>query len=236
MTWEDQAQNWIAWARTPGHDVFPRYIDAFLEEIVPPESGRTLEIGCGEGRVVRQLASRGHRVIGVEAAPTLVRRAHEHDAASAYTIGDATRLPFADGAFDTVVAYNMLQAVAQFDDMADAVREGARLLRNGGYFCACVAHPMTDIGVMTRRDGELVATGSYFERQRVDETVMKDGLEMRFRGWTYTLEDYAGAFEEAGLRIDRIREPMAAPDVAGSADGDVWRRLPLFLLMRGVKV
>jgi hypothetical protein len=59
---------------------------------------------------------------------------------------------------------------------------------------------------------------------------------MRFRGWTYTIEDYARAFEAAGLRIDRLREPPAvAAQGTPASNGDVWRRLPLFLFLRGVK-
>ena len=45
--WDEHAEKWIAWARTPGHDsywVFHR--DVFLE-IVPEPSGRTLDLGCG---------------------------------------------------------------------------------------------------------------------------------------------------------------------------------------------
>jgi len=236
VTWEDQAENWTAWARKPGHDAFPLYIETFLDEIVPPPRGRTLEIGCGEGRVVRKLVARGHDVAGVDASPTLVRHAAEMDAPSAYAAADAARLPFADQSFGIVVAFNALQAMHAFDDMARAVREAARVLRPGGGLCVCVVHPMTDIGVMKRRDGEMVFDGSYFERQRVDEAVNKDGMQMRFRGWTYTIEDYARAFEAAGLPIDRVREPLPEPvDPSATSGSDKWRRLPLLLFLRGIK-
>jgi hypothetical protein len=29
--WEQEADNWIAWARTPGHDVYWRYREKFFE-------------------------------------------------------------------------------------------------------------------------------------------------------------------------------------------------------------
>ena len=69
--WEREAQNWIAWARTPGHDSYWKYSPAFFE-IVPAPWRATLEIGCGEGRVARDLAKRGHRVAGIDASPTLI--------------------------------------------------------------------------------------------------------------------------------------------------------------------
>ena len=76
--WEDRASQWLAWARTPGHDAYWRYRDAFLA-LVPPPAGRTLEVGCGEGRVTRDLAARGHAVTALDASPTLVAAAAERD-------------------------------------------------------------------------------------------------------------------------------------------------------------
>jgi 2-polyprenyl-3-methyl-5-hydroxy-6-metoxy-1,4-benzoquinol methylase len=60
--WEAEAANWGRWARTPGHDAYWYYRDAFFDAIVPPPGAATIEVGCGEGRVTRDLARRGHRV------------------------------------------------------------------------------------------------------------------------------------------------------------------------------
>jgi SAM-dependent methyltransferase len=236
--WEEEARNWVKWARAPGHDVFWYYAPSFFEEIVPAAHGLTLEIGCGEGRVARQLASRAYNVVALDSSSTLVRSARDADAQSAYLFGDATALPFADATFQTVVAYNSLQTMALMADMAQAVRETGRVVRPSGHFCLCVAHPMTDVGRIKEPSGQgdLVISGSYFEHQRVDETVTKDGLEMTFHGWTYTLEDYVRALEEAGFLIERVREPVPSAEQATkhpSVEG--WRRLPLFLFIRAVK-
>ena len=110
--WEEEARNWVKWARTPDHDVFWFYSPSFFEEIVPSAHGLTLEIGCGEGRVARQLASRAHNVVALDSSSTLVQFAREADAQSAYVFADATALPFADATFQPVVAYNSLQTTA----------------------------------------------------------------------------------------------------------------------------
>jgi hypothetical protein len=55
---------------------------------------------------------------------------------------------------------------------------------------------------------------------------------MSFLGWTYTLEQYSLALEEAGLRIESVREPRPI-DVAGAFER--WREVPLFLFLRAVK-
>ena len=69
--WEQEAENWVRWTRTPGHDVFPYFAPAFFDDIVPPPHGLTLEVGCGEGRVARELS-----------APICRRRSAKRDASS----------------------------------------------------------------------------------------------------------------------------------------------------------
>jgi hypothetical protein len=55
--WEEQVQNWLAWARTPGHDVY-WHSRSECFALVAPAGRATLEIGCGEGRAARDLAAR----------------------------------------------------------------------------------------------------------------------------------------------------------------------------------
>jgi SAM-dependent methyltransferase len=84
MSWESEASNWIAWARAPGHDEYWYYRDSFFDEIVPPAGRATLELGCGEGRVVRDLQELDHRVTGIDAALSLVAAARELDPGGRY--------------------------------------------------------------------------------------------------------------------------------------------------------
>jgi hypothetical protein len=81
-------------------------------------------------------------------------------------------------------------------------------------------------------DATFVVTGTYFGRRRFEVTDARDGLTMRFRGWSYGLEDYARALEQAGFLIEIIREPVPdtrAPHLLR------WRRVPLFLHIRAVR-
>lgn len=228
--WEAEAANWIRWARAPGHDSYWYYRDGFFDQVVPASGRATLEIGCGEGRVSRDLRDRGHRVIGLDASPTLLEHAKASDPDGHYLIGDAMALPFASAAFDLVVAYNSLMDV---DDMPGVVREASRVLEAGGRFSICVTHPVNDAGTFSGRepDAPFVIEGSYSGRRRFEGTFGDGDLTMTFRGWCYPLEDYARALEDAGFAIERLREP-AASDEAVAAGGDAehrWRRIPLFL-------
>src|SRR5262245_16344647 len=229
MSWEDQAANWLAWARTPGHDAYWSYREAFFP-LLPAPGRRTLEVGCGEGRVARDLAARGHRVVGLDSAPTLVRHAAVADAGGRYVRADAAALPFGDGAFDLVVAYNSLMDV---DDMPGSVREAGRVLEPGGHLGFCVTHPFMDAGRFASReaDAAFVVSGSYLGPPRPYQgTFARAGLEITFHGWVYPLEAYARAFEAAGFLVETLREPADPRD--GESRG---RRLPWFLMGRCVK-
>jgi SAM-dependent methyltransferase len=227
MTWETEAQNWIRWARKPGHDAYWFYSPQFFE-LVPPPGRATLEVGCGEGRVCRDLAAVGHAVTGIDSAPTPLEAAREAHPEGRYLVADAAALPFRDGEFDLVVAYNSLMDV---DDMPGAVREAARVLASGGRFCISVTHPLMDAARFESRnaDAPLVLVESYFGRRRFEGTFERAGLTITFRGWCYPLEDYARALEEAGFLIELIREPRDPGEDARH------RRVPLFLWLRAVK-
>jgi SAM-dependent methyltransferase len=229
VTWEPEARNWIAWAREPRHDAYWYFRDSFFDEILPPAGRATLDVGCGEGRVARDLAARGHRVTGVDAAPSLVAAAREADPDGTYVVSDAASLPFDDESFDLVVAYNSLMDI---DDMAGAVREASRVLESGSPFCVCLTHPFFDAGRFESRDpnARFIVDGSYFGKRRFEGTVEQAGLSMTFRGWTYALDDYARAFEDAGFVFERVREPIAGED-----EDPRHARMPLFLHLRARK-
>ncbi len=125
---ERVARQWVSWVRRPGFDSYWGYRDRFFD-FVPAPGRATLDLGCGEGRVSRDLAQRGHRVVGVGASPTLPAAARAADPRGRYENADVARLPFGDGEFDLVLAYNVLMDV---DDLTGAVREAARVLRPMG--------------------------------------------------------------------------------------------------------
>ena len=59
--WESHAREWFEWARPVGDDHFYWQFNrqCFLE-LVPYPGKLTLDIGCGEGRLARELILKGH--------------------------------------------------------------------------------------------------------------------------------------------------------------------------------
>lgn len=191
---EPIADAWVTLVRSEGGAWFGVNAAAFLERLPPP--GRaTLEVGCGEGRFGRALVERGHRVTGVEIAPTLAALARE---SFEVVEADAAALPFADGSFDLVVAF---MSPMDMEDMAGAVREAARVLEPGRRFSAAIVHPILSAG-----EGEpFTIARSYLEPHPYRER-LATAPEHEFDSMHRPLETYMRAFEDAGLLIVELRE------------------------------
>jgi SAM-dependent methyltransferase len=230
--WEDRAESWIEWTRRPNFDAYWAYRQTFLDDVLPAPGHATLEIGCGEGRVARDMAHRGHSVTAIDASPTLVEAAAASDSESIYQLANAEQLPFADSSFDVVVAYNSLMDV---ENMPSVVLEAGRVLTREGTFAVCVTHPLCDAGTFTSHgsDSPFVIEDAYRGERAFEVVVERDGITMDFGGYRYDLESYARAFEDAGLAITRVREP--APNLRiGVVQPGLERgtRIPYFLMLR----
>ncbi|MFO1107505.1 MAG: class I SAM-dependent methyltransferase [Amaricoccus sp.] len=223
--WTRVARQWIAWARTPGHDAFWSY-RAGLRAFLGPGEGSAIEVGCGEGRVSRLLGELGWRVTATDPVAELLAAARESQSAEAYAIAPASALPFEDGRFDLAVAYNMLMDVA---DVPGALAELRRVLRPDGALVLSIVHPLADLVQAAGANGAL-GDQPYFERRRFEATEARDGISMEFAGWSQPIEAYALALEGAGFTIAALREPR--PDPGADARLDRWRRLPLFLWLK----
>ncbi len=229
--WEEEADNWVRFARTPGHDAYWYYRDCFFDEIVPAPGRLTLEVGCGEGRVTRDLLGRGHRLVSIDGSMTLLRHAVESDAVPRYALADAGHLPLSSGSVDVAVAYNSLM---DFDDLVAAVAEIGRVVTADGVFCICVTHPMQYSGGFDGDDLEApyILSRPYFGARRFDETFTRDDITMRFRGWDRPTEDYFSALFAAGFVVEAFSEPRPSSNQSRYAR---WHRFPMFMFLRAVK-
>ena len=234
-TWEENARAFIAWARTPGHDSYWQYHREQFLELLPPAGRSTLDLGCGEGRLSRDLKALGHRVVGVDASPTMVAAARDLDPAVEVHVADAAALPFSDASFDLVIGFMSLQDV---DDYERAISEAARVLEPGGRLCLAIVHPLNSAGRFAHADdpeSPFVISGSYLESSYYEDEVVREGLEVRFVSAHRPLGAYADALADAGFLIERIRETGIPEAAVRYPRSRRWQRLPLFLHVRALK-
>jgi ubiquinone/menaquinone biosynthesis C-methylase UbiE len=149
-------------------------------------AGHALDAACGTGRHARHLASRGHRVVGIDVTPDMLARARAQVQGVEFIEGDLLRLPAEAGRFQLVVCGLALAHVA---DLAAAVAELARVLSVGGGLVISVLHPFL----------ALLGWHAPFEDAQ--------GRRGFVREHPHTHSDYLDAFSAAGLEMRRCIEP-----------------------------
>ena len=213
------------------HDSYWRFRrDEFLE-ILPARGRLTVDLGCGEGRVTRDLKALGHAVHGIDASPTMLEHARQADPSIPLHLADAADLPLDDGAADLVVAFMSLQDI---DDWEGALCECGRILEPGGVLCLAIVHPVNSAGLFESRDPDarFVIDGSYLEHHRYEDHLERDGLTVHFASEHRPFEAYAGALTTNGFVIEGIWERGIPPHAARDAADERWQRVPLFLHLR----
>jgi SAM-dependent methyltransferase/uncharacterized membrane protein YbhN (UPF0104 family) len=104
-----------------------------------PAAGTGLDLGCGLGLQANALRNRGYRVIGLDAAHELVRRAA--DSGLHVVTGSAMALPFSSGSLDFVYTVGVLHHLPGREEQRAAVREVMRVLKPGGVFMVHETNP-----------------------------------------------------------------------------------------------
>jgi SAM-dependent methyltransferase len=198
--WEARASDWVRWARSPelDNDFWDFHLPEFLR-FVPAPGRLTVDVGCGEGRLGRVLASSGHRVVGFDASMTSVQAAATHPDGHPVALADAVRMPLAGAAADLAIAFMSLH---DFDDLPAAVAEVARVLVPGGRFCIALLHP-----ALTAR-----LVDGYAAERRYSFTVQNAGLRMTYEGTHRPLAAYFEALETSRFVVESLREPVAVRD------------------------
>jgi SAM-dependent methyltransferase len=114
---------------------------AFWQGFVDRERRRTLELGCGTGRLLLPLARRTRRLTGVDYSAAMLARARTRirrlprARRPATVLGDIRALPFRARTFGAIVAgYGVLQSLLIDDDIDATLAEAARVLAPGGRF------------------------------------------------------------------------------------------------------
>ena len=126
-------------------DAYDRHTGRYAPELasafarfagVAPEM-RALDVGCGTGALVEELARvvGPSRVAAVDPSENCVSACRERVPGADVRVGDAEHLPFEDPRFGAVLAQLVIQVL---DDAPRAAREMRRVAAPGGVVAACV--------------------------------------------------------------------------------------------------
>jgi SAM-dependent methyltransferase len=150
-----------------------------IVETLSLQGKRVIDVGCGDGNLVRLLARMGAEVLGVECSPRQLAKARTHELPANARIveGVGQALPADDESMDTVVFFNSLHHIP-IEFQAKAMAEAARVLKSGGE--VYVSEPLP--------------YGPFFEAVKPidDETWVRGAALAAVKGaWVHGLEEAA---------------------------------------------
>jgi ubiquinone/menaquinone biosynthesis C-methylase UbiE len=131
------------WSQLTEPAMTPVYETVFDAVGVGPGT-RLLDAGCGSGLALQLAHKRGATVSGLDASAALLAVAQERVSEADLREGDLEALPFQDGSFDAVTAFNAMQYAT---DPVAALRELRR-----------VASPGAPVAVVTWAEAERCET------------------------------------------------------------------------------
>ena len=169
---------------------------AIVDAVVARSPSSALDIGCGEGWLVRALAERGIRAIGVDVVPDLIDRARGAGGGE-FRVGSYETI--ADGALDVTVDV----AIANFSLIGREAVERLiayvpRLLAPHGSFIVQTLHPLVATGDLAYVDGWREGSWAGFGAD------FSDPSPWYFR----TTASWVRLLTDSGLRLLELREPL----------------------------
>jgi ubiquinone/menaquinone biosynthesis C-methylase UbiE len=171
-------------------------------------SGRCLEIGCGAGRLTRQLAQQFDEVVAVDVSEDMIERAGAAAAPADVEFHqvEGTTLPLPDDSVDHVFSVHVLQHLDDFGDVSAYVANAARVLRPGGTMMLHIALGTLERGLFGKRGKLRVEWRLWRSRQ-----LLKRGREhfaVRYRLYDFEQVQHmleALPLEQVELRMFPVR-------------------------------
>ena len=229
------ADHWISRMEARADQAREGLLDDWMLEIIGPIADLdVIDLGCGEGRFGRMLASGGARPLGVDLQPAFIARARGLGGpAERYRVGDMTTLDgVEDEAFDLAVSYISLVDVP---DQVAAVRQAYRVLRPGGRFVVCNLSPMAT--AVDRDDVWVRDPEGHKLHYVLDDYASEGPREVRFGPERHLtnhhrmLSTTINTFIETGFTVRRVHEPLPNDEQMARVpdNGDLFR-VPIFII------
>jgi len=163
----------------------PRWQKVDMDLLDVREGHSVLDLGCGEGYLLRKAARRASLTLGVDLDDSRLRASRNGltdscrsgQSSIELAVADGQRLPFADASFDRIICTETLEHVA---DAQLALRELARVLRPGGRLAISVPHSLCEAILYRLIRGHLEFPGGHrrvFTPRTLARALARAGLQ-----------------------------------------------------------
>lgn len=195
-SWHHNAHSWIEAIRSGAIESRLTVTDqAILLAVLGRQPERVLDLGCGEGWLLRALAQRGIAVVGVDGDATLVEAAR---AAGASSVQVASYNELAEAKVDIGRDYDLICAnfALLHQDIIPLLAAMNALLAPGGALVIQTLHPWA------------VAAGDYQDGWREETFAGFKGQWQPMPWYFRTLSSWLNALDMAGFRLAGLQEPQ----------------------------
>lgn len=153
---DDWPEKYDQWFETPMGRLIKGYESKLVLRMLTPDPGEViLDAGCGTGIFTADILKTGARVVGLDLALAMLRRALTKCTGRTFqsVIGDMQRLPFGDASFHKAVS---ITAIEFIQDARIAVKELFRVTKPGGFI---VVATLNSLGPWAQRRKEAAKKG-----------------------------------------------------------------------------
>ena len=215
-------------------DAYDDDVSIALFDLIGPVAGLTvLDIACGHGRMSRELARRGARVVGLDISRALLGKAQALEESDPleieYRHGDAASPRALDNRVFDVVVCSM--GLTDIDDVDGAISTIAHALEQGGIFVFSLLHPCFSGGDNT--SGSWPTTKSYYDEEWWSADGGSSSLRRRVGANHRMLSTYLNTLIRGGFTLDELREPHPPQDWTQKHPDAATR--PVFIVARLIR-
>jgi ubiquinone/menaquinone biosynthesis C-methylase UbiE len=177
--------------------------DYLYQQVEIEKARRVLEVGCGTGAVLADLASTAPFRVGLDINSELLQLATRNITRAELSQGDGYALPYRDGCFDITLCHFLL---LWLDNPIQVLREMVRVARPGG---AVLAMAEPDYGGRIDHPEELATLGQW-----QTESLQQQGADPLMG------RKLAGLFSELGL--EAVETGALGGQWSGTPDWEAW--------------
>jgi len=197
-SWHTNAVPWTAAVREQRIESRRLVTDrAVIDAVMSRRPASVLDVGCGEGWLVRALAARGvDRIIGVDVVPALIDQAR---AAGRGEFRVASYEEIARGELQVTVDLAVANFALIGKEAVDAlIKATPTLLRPGGALVVQTLHPVVACGELPYEDGWRAGSWAGFSDDFTDPAP-----------WYFRrLESWVALIASSGMTLVEMREPI----------------------------